>query len=83
MNKQAHAPALEINGPFAADLGVTLTPQGHIDAQPPFNSTNVPGVYAAGDCATMIKAVPTATMMGACVGTGLAHALQAEDDVED
>ncbi|KAF3062288.1 hypothetical protein GL218_03642 [Daldinia childiae] len=79
----AHAPAFEINGPFAADLGVTLTPQGHIDAQPPFYSTNISGVYAAGDCATMIKAVPTATMMGACVGAGLAHALQVEDDVED
>ncbi|KAI0848020.1 FAD/NAD(P)-binding domain-containing protein [Daldinia vernicosa] len=83
MNEQAHAPVLEINGPFAADLGVTPTLQGHIDAQQPFYSTNVPGVYAAGDCATMIKAVPTATMMGACVGAGLAHALQAEDDVED
>ncbi|KAI1801062.1 FAD/NAD(P)-binding domain-containing protein [Daldinia bambusicola] len=79
----AHAPAFEINGSFATELGVTLTPQGHIDAQPPFYSTNVPGVYAAGDCATMLKTVPVATMMGCCVGAGLAHALQAEDDVEN
>lgn len=60
-----------------------MAPQGHIDAQPPFYTTNVPGVYAAGDCATMLKAVPMATMMGSCVAAGLAHVLQAEDDVED
>ncbi|KAI4866122.1 FAD/NAD(P)-binding domain-containing protein [Hypoxylon rubiginosum] len=78
-----HAPALELNGPFAADLGVAITPQGHIDAQPPFYTTNVPGVYAAGDCATMMKAVPMATMMGGCVAAGLVHVLQLEDDVED
>ncbi|XXG99439.1 hypothetical protein Hte_005778 [Hypoxylon texense] len=79
----AHAPAFELNGPFAADLGVAITPQGHIDAQPPFFTTSVPGVYAAGDCATMMKAVPMATMMGSAVGAGLVHVLQLEDDVED
>ncbi|KAI1081673.1 FAD/NAD(P)-binding domain-containing protein [Whalleya microplaca] len=79
----AHVPNFELNGPFAKELGVELTPQGHIDAQPPFFSTSVPGVYAAGDCATMMKAVPVATMMGSSVAAGLAHALQAEDDVEE
>ncbi|KAI2618035.1 thioredoxin reductase glit [Hypomontagnella submonticulosa] len=78
----AHGPAVELNGPFAADLGLTLAPQGHIDAQPPFYTTNVPGVYAAGDCATMMKAVPQATAMGSFIAAGLAHVLQAEDDVE-
>ncbi|KAI2469987.1 thioredoxin reductase glit [Annulohypoxylon bovei var. microspora] len=80
---KAHAPATKINGSFASDLGVTLAPQGHIDAQPPFYTTNVPGVYAAGDCATMMKAVLMATMMGSSVAAGLAHVLQAEDDVEE
>ncbi|KAI0888802.1 FAD/NAD(P)-binding domain-containing protein [Annulohypoxylon maeteangense] len=79
----AHVPAIELNGSFAADLGVALAPQGHIDAQPPFYTMNVPGVYAAGDCATMMKAVPMATMMGSSVAAGLAHVLQAEDDVEE
>ncbi|KAI3318689.1 FAD/NAD(P)-binding domain-containing protein [Xylariaceae sp. AK1471] len=79
----AHAPNFELNGPFAKDLGVDLAPQGHINAMPPFFNTNVPGVYAAGDCATLMKAVPTATMMGSFVAAGLAHALQAEDDVEE
>ncbi|KAI0161880.1 FAD/NAD(P)-binding domain-containing protein [Hypoxylon sp. FL1284] len=79
----AHVPAMELNGPFAEQLGLTIAPPGHIDAQPPFNTTNVPGVYAAGDCATFMKAVPMATAMGAVVAAGLAHALQSEDDVED
>ncbi|KAI0436623.1 FAD/NAD(P)-binding domain-containing protein [Xylaria telfairii] len=79
----AHAPDFELNGSFAKDLGVELAPQGHINTLPPFFNTNVPGVYAAGDCATLLKSVPTATMMGSFVAAGLAHALQAEDDVEE
>ncbi|KAI0458760.1 FAD/NAD(P)-binding domain-containing protein [Xylaria acuta] len=79
----AHAPDFELNGSFAKDLGVELAPQGHIHTLPPFFNTNVPGIYAAGDCATLMKSVPTATMMGSFVAAGLAHALQAEDDVEE
>ncbi|KAI0548749.1 FAD/NAD(P)-binding domain-containing protein [Xylaria curta] len=79
----AHAPDFELNGPFAKDLGVEITPQGHINTLPPFFNTSVPGVFAAGDCATLMKSVPTATMMGSFVAAGLAHALQAEDDVEE
>ncbi|KAI1744108.1 FAD/NAD(P)-binding domain-containing protein [Xylaria scruposa] len=79
----AHAPDFELNGPFAKDLGVEIAPQGHINTLPPFFNTNVPGIFAAGDCATLMKSVPTATMMGSFVAAGLAHALQAEDDVEE
>ncbi|RYC63013.1 hypothetical protein CHU98_g3183 [Xylaria longipes] len=75
----AHVPDFELNGSFAKDLGVELAPQGHINTIPPFFNTNVPGVYAAGDCATLMKSVPTATMMGSFVAAGLAHTLQAED----
>ncbi|KAJ8123034.1 hypothetical protein ONZ43_g918 [Nemania bipapillata] len=78
----AHVPNVEPNSSFTKDLGVDLAPQGHINALPPFFNTNVPGVYAAGDCATLLKSVPTATMMGSLVAAGLAHALQAEDDAE-
>ncbi|TRX98374.1 hypothetical protein FHL15_001019 [Xylaria flabelliformis] len=78
-----HAPDFELNGPFAKDLGVEIASQGHINTLPPFFNTNVPGVFAAGDCATLMKSVPTATMMGSFVAAGLAHALQAEDDVEE
>ncbi|KAI0150366.1 FAD/NAD(P)-binding domain-containing protein [Xylariaceae sp. FL1272] len=79
----AHVPDFELNGSFATDLGLEIAPQGHINAVPPFYNTNVPGVFAAGDCATMMKAVPMATAMGSFVAGGLAHSLQAEDDVED
>ncbi|KAI0106169.1 FAD/NAD(P)-binding domain-containing protein [Nemania sp. FL0031] len=79
----AHVPNVELNGSFAKDLGVDIAPQGHINALPPFFNTNVPGVFAAGDCATVLKSVPTATMMGSFVAAGLAHALQAENDVEE
>ncbi|KAI0196024.1 hypothetical protein EV127DRAFT_458796 [Xylaria flabelliformis] len=79
----AHAPDFELNDPFAKDLGAEIAPQGHINTLPPFFNTNVPGVFAAGDCATLMKSVPTATMMGSFVAAGLAHALQAEDDVEE
>ncbi|KAF2971139.1 hypothetical protein GQX73_g2439 [Xylaria multiplex] len=79
----SHVPDFELNGSFATDLGVELAPQGHINALPPFFNTNVPGVFAAGDCATPLRSVPTATMMGSFVAAGLAHSLQAEDDVEE
>ncbi|KAI0525876.1 hypothetical protein F5B22DRAFT_257849 [Xylaria bambusicola] len=79
----AHIPDFELNGCFAKDLGVELAPQGHITTLPPFFNTTVPGVYAAGDCATVFRSVPNATMMGSFVAAGLAHSLQAEDDVEE
>ncbi|KAH8680518.1 thioredoxin reductase glit [Xylariales sp. PMI_506] len=79
----ASAPDTEQASPFAAQLGVQLTPQGHIETAAPFNATSVPGVFAAGDCATFAKAVPTAVQMGAMVASGIAHAIQAEEDVEE
>ncbi|KXJ86179.1 hypothetical protein Micbo1qcDRAFT_168784 [Microdochium bolleyi] len=78
----AHMPPAELNGPFAADLGLKLHPAGYIDVASPVPLTSVPGVYAAGDCATMMRAVPTAIFMGACAAAGIAHELTAEDDVE-
>ncbi|KAK9784504.1 putative Thioredoxin reductase glit [Seiridium cardinale] len=79
----AHAPDSKQSSPFAEQLGVELAPQGYVQTVAPFNATNVPGVFAAGDCATLIKAVPTATMMGAMVAAGIAHTLQAEEDIEE
>ncbi|RYP44227.1 hypothetical protein DL768_009291 [Monosporascus sp. mg162] len=77
----AHVPHFELNGPFARDLGVEVTPQGHIDVQSPFCNTSVPGVFAAGDCATFAKSVAQAMAMGSFVAAGIAHSVQAEDDV--
>ncbi|KAI1369689.1 hypothetical protein F5Y08DRAFT_325297 [Xylaria arbuscula] len=79
----AHVPDFELNGSFVKELGVELAAQGHIHTLPPFFNTTVPGVYAAGDCATVFRTVPNAMMMGSFVAAGLAHSLQAEDDVEE
>ncbi|RYP77922.1 hypothetical protein DL769_003295 [Monosporascus sp. CRB-8-3] len=79
----AHVPHFELSSSFAKDLGVEVTPQGHIDVQSPFCNTSVPGVFAAGDCATFLKSVAQAMVMGSFVAAGIAHSVQAEDDVAE
>ncbi|EXL94473.1 hypothetical protein NOF04DRAFT_11438 [Fusarium oxysporum II5] len=74
----AHKPPTKLNGPFAEQLGVELTPGGDIQVTPPFGATSVKGVYAAGDCAAKMKNVMQAMHMGAFAGVGMAHDLQAE-----
>ncbi|EGU77683.1 hypothetical protein FOXB_11802 [Fusarium oxysporum f. sp. conglutinans Fo5176] len=74
----AHKPPTKLNGPFAEQLGVELTPDGDIQVTPPFGATSVKGVYAAGDCAAKMKNVMQAMHMGAFAGVGMAHDLQAE-----
>ncbi|KAK7750847.1 hypothetical protein SLS62_007246 [Diatrype stigma] len=74
-------PYFVINGRFERDLGVEIAPQGHIDVHPPLYETSVPDVFAAGDCATFVRGIPQAIAMGTCAAAGLAHSLQAEDDI--
>jgi thioredoxin reductase len=76
---QAHAPDVEINGPFVEQLGLELAPSGEIKTNQPFNETSVPGVFAAGDCATMMRAVTTATMAGSMAAVGASGQIQRED----
>lgn len=73
-----HRPFTEVNGPFAAQLGCELTPQGDYKTTNMFGETTAHGVFAAGDCATMIKAVTTAMNLGNMVAAGLAGQLEAE-----
>ncbi|KAM3528402.1 hypothetical protein NHJ13051_002383 [Beauveria bassiana] len=73
-----HRPPTKLNGPFAAQLGVELTPAGDVKVTPPFGATSVKGVYAAGDCATPMKNAMQAMHMGTFAGVGIAHDLQAE-----
>jgi thioredoxin reductase len=75
----AHKPKGALNGPFVEQLGLETTPQGDFKVNAPFNETSVSGVFAAGDCGTMIKAVPMALSMGGMVGAGVASSLGAED----
>lgn len=74
-------PHVELNGPFVKDLDLRLTPGGWIDTSDgPIPHTSVPGVLAVGDCATMMRAVPTAMYTGACAAAGIAHDITNEDD---
>ncbi|KAI1639319.1 hypothetical protein F4809DRAFT_657814 [Biscogniauxia mediterranea] len=59
---------------------VVVAPQDHVEARPPFWGTGAPGgcTRRGTDCATpLLRSVATAAAMG------LAHELQAEDDVEE
>ncbi|ELQ44762.1 thioredoxin reductase [Pyricularia oryzae] len=73
-----HQPSTKTRGPFAEQLGLELQPSGDIMVRQPFNETSVPGVFAAGDCATPIKAVSHAVAMGTIAAAGLAFKLGAE-----
>lgn len=75
---QSHKPKTQINGPFAGQLGLELSPSGDIKTTEPFFNTSIPGVFAAGDCASALKAVVLAMSSGTTVAGGLASQLQAE-----
>ena len=57
-------------------LGLELTEQGDIKTNGMFYETSVTGVFAAGDCATPLKAVTQAVAMGSFCAAGLVFQLQ-------
>lgn len=75
----AHKPIGKPNGPWVEQLGLETTPQGDIKVNLPFNETSVPGVFAAGDCSSMVKAASMSLSSGAIVAAGIASSLGAED----
>ncbi|KAI0126672.1 thioredoxin reductase glit [Xylariales sp. AK1849] len=70
-------PMAKINGPFHEQLGLEIEPAGHIKTTPPFYETSVPGVFAVGDCGTMMKAAPQAIAMGSFGAAGVVAQLAA------
>ncbi|KAL4767474.1 hypothetical protein BDW60DRAFT_220503 [Aspergillus nidulans var. acristatus] len=70
-------PPVQINGPFHDQLGLDVDPMGFIKTTPPFNETNVAGVFAVGDCGSMMKAGPQAIAMGSFAAAGLVAQLGA------
>ncbi|KAK1760326.1 FAD/NAD(P)-binding domain-protein [Echria macrotheca] len=74
-----HKPRTKINGPFVEQLGVETTDAGVINVTPPFNETSVKGVFAIGDCASMVPAVANAIAMGVYAAGGLTAQLQSEN----
>ncbi|KAJ5190078.1 hypothetical protein N7491_007880 [Penicillium cf. griseofulvum] len=73
-----HKPKTELNASFAEQLSLELTQGGDISVKPPFyESTNVPGVYAVGDCGSVGKAVSQALASGLWCASGVVARLQA------
>ena len=70
-----HKPGSKVASKLVDQLGLERTESGDIKTFPPFCQTTRPGVYAAGDCASMMKIIPNAISMGAYAGAGIAREL--------
>ncbi|KAK7746486.1 hypothetical protein SLS53_002445 [Cytospora paraplurivora] len=70
-----HRPSTWNTSPLVKQLGLRMTPMGDIETSMPFCQTSVAGVFAAGDCASMMKIIPQAVSMGAYAGCGIAREL--------
>lgn len=75
----AHKPKTSLRGTLAQQLGLSLTPQGVIKVNPPFNQTDLKGVFAAGDCASPMQTITAALHSGTCTGGGAPLQLQAKE----
>lgn len=73
-----YQPPIEMNGPFAKQLGLETGQQGEIQVSLPYGETSVPGVFACGDAASQERIVPTAIYGGALAGRAITMQLQAE-----
>ncbi|KAI0445778.1 thioredoxin reductase [Xylaria telfairii] len=70
-----HRPSTTCTSPLIQQLGLETTPMSGIKTSMPFCQTNVAGVFAAGDCASMMQIIPHAVAMGAYAGCGIAREL--------
>jgi gliotoxin/aspirochlorine biosynthesis thioredoxin reductase len=70
-----HKPDMILAPELVTDLGLETSPGMGIKVRPPFNETSVDGVFAAGDCCSMMRIIPNAWNMGASAGCGLAKQL--------
>lgn len=62
------------------DLGIELDESGEIKLGA-FQETSQPGIFAAGDCASLHKYVSVASSMGFMAGAGASQQLQAEGQI--
>jgi gliotoxin/aspirochlorine biosynthesis thioredoxin reductase len=63
---------------LVSQLGLELTPTGDIEVIDASQRTNVYGVFAAGNCATIVKNIPTAAAEGVAAGAGVHFQLAME-----
>lgn len=74
-NFLVHQPATTMSRSLVDQLGLELDARGDIVNKPPFFQTNIPGVFAAGDCASPFKIIPMALFMGANAAAGICREL--------
>lgn len=74
-----HTPQGKLNGPFVQQLGLEVTPSRDYKVNPPFNETNVRGVFAAGDSSSPLKMATLAVSSGSLCAGGIAMSIGAED----
>lgn len=75
-----HQPEMNVDRTLPDQLGCECVPKTGIKINPPFNSTTVPGVYAAGDCCSSLRSVLTGMSMGSCAAVGIAREIPPNDD---
>ncbi|PKS08395.1 hypothetical protein jhhlp_005339 [Lomentospora prolificans] len=73
-----NAPATKPNGPFVEQLGLELAPNGDIKVSTPFQETSIDGVFAVGDCSTMMKTVSMAASTGSAAAGGISGQIGAD-----
>ena len=71
----AHRPITVLDRSIPEQLGLEYGPIGEVKTLPPFCKTTLESVYAAGDCASMMKMKPNAINMDAYAGAGIAKEL--------
>lgn len=76
--KKASIPSTKLNGSFVDQLSLEVTESGTIKTAQPFYESNVPGVFAVGDCATPFKSVTVALSTGTFAAAGIAARLGQE-----
>lgn len=54
----AHKSKGKLSGAWVLQLGLETTEQGGIEVNIPLNESSFARVFAVGDCASMVKAVP-------------------------
>ncbi|KAI0390341.1 hypothetical protein F5Y17DRAFT_469017 [Xylariaceae sp. FL0594] len=74
----AHQPEMPIDRTLVDQLGCEVVPTG-IKVNPPFNSTTIPGVFAAGDCISPQKSILNGMAAASNAGVGIARELPVSD----
>ena len=74
----AHAPPTQQLSSLVEKLGLDVYPAGDIKVNVPFPTTNIPGIFAVGDCCSPIKSALMAVANGGIAAAAVTHQLAME-----